>query len=255
MENRELDLIELIRRLIVYLKKRIIIIIILIVAGIIGGALNYYLRQPVYRNSVIVSSPFANNMLISELIKPIVYHLNNKNLAEVAKKIKTDEGQAVYVCDIKVDTSYSKEIKVNIFVHDTANYMYFVQKLIDYLNSTSYMVTQIKAKQAVLNDYYTKLNEEIEELDKYQKAVLASIESGPKSNVTVNQITMSHQEMIFLLDKRTEILESLNSLKPVSIINTNRIFEPQLSLIRSLAIFIVVIFLLGFIVIVIVDTK
>jgi hypothetical protein len=67
-QDKEIDILTLIARIVNFIKKYFLILAIFTVLGVIGGILHFYLSKEVYKTKLIASSPIVDNRIVYEVL-------------------------------------------------------------------------------------------------------------------------------------------------------------------------------------------
>ncbi|GAB4296542.1 MAG: hypothetical protein Kow0068_20970 [Marinilabiliales bacterium] len=257
MEKQEIDLIELIRRFILLIKKYYIFLIILIFIAIGLAVLKSFISRNYYKNTVLLQSTIVDNIVINELLKPVNFNLKH-NPELVIEKLQLNPEDVAKIKEIKLDTSYHREILMDLYVYDTSGYKIIVNHIINYLNTHPYVTGLIEKKKEILNKYMKDIDNELQELNTYQSKVIGKLEDNSKyanSNVTINSFNLAYNEMLDLMKEKYNIADELNKIRPINIISLNKVFDNQISLLKNIIIFISVFLIAGIIIIIFKETK
>ena len=231
-QDKEIDILTLIAKIVNFIKKYFLILAIFTVLGVIGGILHFYLSKEVYKTKLIASSPVVDNRLVYELLEPLKIHIKNNQNDSVANKLNISSDVAASIHTLSFDTTVNRTLIVNLEVYSKENIKSISNGILGFLNNIEYVNRQVESKKKALKDYITVLDKEIEKLNSLQEAMLKNAQSN--SSLVISN---TYSEMLPLFEKKRELETELSGLTSFQIINSNVVFETSKFIGKSMLIF------------------
>jgi hypothetical protein len=153
----------------------------------------------------------------------------------VAKQIGIDVTKAQSIREIKLDTSINQAVMITIDLYNKEDISVIQDGLIQYFNEIPYIKSTIVKRRLELENYIKLLDQEIQDLNEMQVAVLNSIfKENSQKMVSAGGL---FNEIVVLYEKKIELEQEYNSLKSFTLINNNLVFITQKSLKKNLMIY------------------
>ncbi|MCD4794176.1 MAG: hypothetical protein K8R54_13140 [Bacteroidales bacterium] len=273
MENNknEIDLIELLIKIYLYLKKYYWVFLIAIVAGFVFAFIKNKYFSKEFESSMIISVKSDNDYInynlsekpktyknqreiIEKLINSINSQIISENFTDLSKKLLIPENQLTDIKSIKSDNNeedkseLSNIYKIDVVIKDTEILNYFGEGIKYYINNNSFIKKQIKSDSLFLTSVISKIELKIIELDNLQKQILE--ENFRQSNLAIIGNRSYITESIRLVSLREKLQSELFNLEKVNIIEEFYIPTKQTgSLIKDLFLSVAIMLFIGFIII------
>lgn len=249
-QDKEIDILTLIAKIVNFIKKYFLILAIFTVLGVIGGILHFYLSKEVYKTKLIASSPVVDNRLVYELLEPLKIHIKNNQNDSVANKLNSNSDVVASIHALSFDTTVNRTLIVNLEVFSKENIKVICNGIIDFLNDIEYINRQVNYKKKELADYIAIIDNEISKLNNLQDAMLKNAQSA--SNLSISN---TYSEMLTLVERKRELEKELSGLTSFQIINSNVVFETSKSIVKSLLVFTFLGAFLGFCIAIFIDLQ
>ncbi|MDD4148982.1 MAG: hypothetical protein PHE33_03030 [Bacteroidales bacterium] len=231
-ENKEIDIIGLIAKIVVFLKKHIVVIIVVTLLSVLVGILEFYLGKNHYEVNLIATSPNVDSEIVYEIAEPIKYYIHNEMYDTVAQQLSVDIEVAKCIKKIELDTSLNDAVIITLNLY-SKDYIQEIQNgLMNYFNEIPYFKSQLTKRQNEIETYISVLEQEIDDLNKMQEAVLGNMDD--KNNHKMISVGGLFSEMVVIYDKKIELEKEYKSLHYFSLVNNNVIFLSQKSLKKNL---------------------
>ncbi len=181
-ENREIDIIGLVINVFAFIKRYILIVLGFVVLGGGLGAVDFFTGRNYYETTLIATSPVIDNQIVYELMGPVKYYVGNEMYDSIAEKFDITPSVAQDIRKIELDTSLMEAVKIELQVYNSENVPAIQEGIMHYLNNIPYVATSIDNRREELYLYIEDINQEIEDLNKMQDAILENIqdEAGAK---------------------------------------------------------------------------
>ncbi|MDD2385821.1 MAG: hypothetical protein PHP52_03460 [Bacteroidales bacterium] len=242
-ENKEIDIIGLIAKSVLFLKKHIIIIVVITLLSALIGVLEFYLGKNHYEVNLIATSPNVDREIVYEIADPIKYYIHNEMYDTVSQQLNVDLKVAQCIRKIELDTSLTDAVIITLNLY-SKDYIQEVQDgFMYYFNELPYFKSQLTKRQNEINTYINVLEQEIDDLNEMQEAVLRNM--NDENNSQMISVGGLFSEMVEIYDRKVELEQEYKSLHSFSLVNNNIIFLAQKSLKKNLALSLVIGFLIA----------
>ncbi|MDD2636211.1 MAG: hypothetical protein PHW82_12035 [Bacteroidales bacterium] len=235
-ENKEIDIIGLIAKTVLFFKRHIISIVVITLLSAIVGILDFYLGKNYYKVNLIATSPNVDREIVYEIASPIVYYIQNEMYDTVAQKLNVDLEVAQCIRKIELDTSLTDAVIISLNVNSKDNMQELQGGLMTYFNELPFFKSQLKIRQNEIKTYINVLNQEIDDLNKMQEVVFDNLED--RNNSQMVSVGGLFSEMIEIYDRKVELEKEYKSLHSFSLVNDNIIFLSQKSLKKNLILYV-----------------
>lgn len=242
-ENRnEIDLIELVVRIYIYLKKYMWLLIIFMAAAIIYSFVSHKFLAKSYKSEMILSVKQDNDymyaftfqdpkhqrserycVIIEKLINTLSNRLEAQNYQELSDELNMDVELLKNISSLEGSfTSKDKTESFKLFsveVYSKSNELFETlgNKLETYLNNNKHIKEQKHSDSIILTSLIHKTNQELKELDSIQSVLLQN--KWNKSDIVFYQNLSYATETIKLQALKEKLSMELNSLDKVEIID------------------------------------
>ena len=231
-ENKEIDIIGLIAKSVLFLKKHIIIIVVITLLSALIGVLEFYLGKNHYEVNLIATSPNVDREIVYEIADPIKYYIHNEMYDTVSQQLNVDLKVAQCIRKIELDTSLTDAVIITLNLY-SKDYIQEVQDgFMYYFNELPYFKSQLTKRQNEINTYINVLEQEIDDLNEMQEAVLRNM--NDENNSQMISVGGLFSEMVEIYDRKVELEQEYKSLHSFSLVNNNIIFLSQKSLKKNL---------------------
>jgi len=230
--NKEIDIFELYQRILSFFKRRWLLILILTVIGAFVGFAKAKMGHSEYQGSLVISSDVLSKNDLYEKIIPLdvqglrpsnqrfVYLLNVE--PELFKEITVFEIDTV---SLKNQLIIEYQHKDSLKVLEIANAFY------DFYHSQSDFMDMYNSEIETYKKYLNFINEEISDLNNYQKKVL---ESSRASEVILMNLSGCSEEIMSLYEKRFNYQKKIDRSKIVTVSYNSAFSVPKTSLLKTM---------------------
>lgn len=184
MNTKEIDIIELIAKLLKIFRKWIILLLIFMVVGAGLGYYQYKKAKTTYRSTMISKSDFVSNLRIVDYVAGFNAAVQNKSEENAAKlgipadylkniksisataSLELSSSQYLYTKDQNIDEFNTNEI--NIEMYDTTGMSAITQAMINYIDNVGYVKQEMKKAKQTAQEIIEKIDNEIKKYDSLQ---------------------------------------------------------------------------------------
>lgn len=274
MDNKnEIDLVELLIKVYLYLKKYIWILLLAVSIGIIYTLIKSNFQKDTYTSSMLLETKSENNYMYAvtfkefqnrfetnpgELIIKIINSANelrkNGNLKVLAKRMELTEEQVKGISSIQSIYQYkrgeaiSNLVTINASSSDKEVFNFLSSGIINYINNNKYITDKNKSDSIFLTEVINKIDKKIKEIDSLQTK---SLNTNNVTNIFIYQENSLFSESIMLNSLREKLEKERMNIKQVQLVEDFYIPNPsknniKFNLIVNIAIFTFIGFLIIF---------
>ncbi|PLX07414.1 MAG: hypothetical protein C0596_10755 [Marinilabiliales bacterium] len=171
-ENKEMDIVGLMINIFAFIRRYIFVVLGFIVLGAGLGAVDYFTGRNYYKTTLVATSPVIDNQIVYELMGPVKYYVVNEMYDSISEKFDVSLDVAKDIKKIELDTSMVQAVKIELDVYNSENVPAIKDGIIFYLNSIPYVTSTIDSRRSELKGYIKDINEEIEDLNVLQDAII-----------------------------------------------------------------------------------
>lgn len=202
--NTEIDIIEVLIKLVKFIKKYFFFLIIFFVVGTVAGFVASKFAKPVYKTKMFATTgilkqiPDGNGFFItdSELLVESINFLNDANKSEL---LGIKSGKLLEIsAEKKEDTD---NFSVSLTLSDNEDFENISKKIKQYFEENEYLKNKLTLQSDLRKRLALKIDEEIKKID--------SIKLASDNQIVVDASNSVNNETVFLYEKKLQ-LENLN---------------------------------------------
>jgi len=246
-EEKEIDLLEILVKFILFIKRRFLLILIILIAGTSLGFFKSYFEKKKYENQIIGNCDFVSNSVIYQIIKTLSQDFqNNSNFFSRELNISKDITNKLIKIEIDTITFAGKsafEIKIQAKDSNTceqiktAIYSYLPQNL---FIKEEYNFILNQKKQLI-----AELTQKIKELDSLQKFIrVASLKD--KNQIAI--FNSYYSEYISLVEKKQKAEKEFKSLNDFICLYIDKTALMNNNILKKIIIYFIISLMLGFLI-------
>lgn len=231
--NREIDLIELYQKTLVFLFKNILTFVIFISIGLLLGVTYHIKKANLIKTHFLAETSDISKELVFMLSEKVAFDLDTKNYDELQKDLNINQSILESIKSIEIDTT-KDVLNIAIISSSKESLLPFTKALVHYYNHQDYILNKQKLKREETQELLNKIEEEINTINKFQEQFFSNNKVG---NVTINQIDGLHNEKLRLFQMKQECEKTLKQTDAIQLIDTNNnIIRNNSNLIKELII-------------------
>lgn len=226
--NDEIDLIELLAKIVRAFKRNLGLILLLLVLGLIVGYSSTLVAKNRYESKMLVSSDILTLPLTENLLATINGLIKEGNLQPVRQKLSLNESQLGALLKVKVETAVEGQallpetgksyLLITAQVLDRSGLDSLQSGLIQYFESNEYVRIRVKQKR----DYYGSLIKDVEEEIKSLESLKIKIFAGDflqnRNGNLMFDPTMINSKIIDLKKEKIKFEDSLELAQSMQVI-------------------------------------
>ena len=213
--NKEIDLIELYQRILIFFVKNIKTFLVFIILGIIIGASYYYYTNDIINTHYVAEIDNTPKVLVSDLTEKIAFDIQSGNYESVSKQMNISEDIIKEIKKLSVDTN-GTYLNIGIVSKSQESLSKFAEGLVYYYNNQAYIKNKFIAEKQKAKELNKIISQQIEKLKEIQEKVLTKETS---SKVTINQMSIRQEDMISLYKMQQENEAILKRKSAISLVN------------------------------------
>jgi len=229
--NKEIDLIELYQKTLVFLVKNIFTFILFMTLGIALGMSYYYYTSNIIKTRYVAEMKDTPKVLILDLTEKVAFEINRGAFDTISKEMNTSIDVISKIKSLSVDTT-GNYLNISIVSKDKKSLAAFAKGLVYYYNNQPYIKKTFLAQKEAIREINEITKTQIIKLEQIQNKFLSDTISD---KVTINQMGNRQGEIISLYKKKQEYKAVLKKTKAITLINlTDNLVKAQNNLIKIL---------------------
>jgi len=220
--NDEIDLLELLARIIFLVKKNTTIIVSAFVLGSILGLGHYQFVPKVYESKMILLSDILTSSYserITESLDRLITERNTKILSERLKMSEQDARQIeneIFIVTVKVlDKNILPTLQADI---------------INYLRNNEFVKIRVEQRKVYTLAILKKIDEQLSDLEQLKsKITKGELTQGGKDNLVLFDPTTVHSKIVDLNKERATLKNSLEIINSIQLVEGFTVFEKPVS--------------------------
>lgn len=242
MNNQnEINIIDLYSKLYYFLKRRKIIILAFVLIGIIVGVVNNKTSPGIYKLNIFVKSELVHINALYERVFPLTQIDGKIRAGDIAVFFNCDKEKINSITEVVIDTTgISNTLITKIDLKDTSQLSVITSLWMSFFKNDKKLQKQIKNEKENIKEYVKFIDNQIDELNKYQASFLTQ-----SQNNSLASLAGTYEELTTMYDNSLNYHKILKSPDNVEVTwNKNFIIEKK-SLLKSIIIWGGAFFILG----------
>lgn len=227
VSNDEIDLVELLVKVVLLIKRNLIQIIIFFVVGTGLGYAYASLAPKVYESKMLVSSEILTESYSEKLFENLQSLIQERNYSSVAPMIGLSAEEVEFLSKIKIESALKdkppsedekKFFLITVELTDQSILPKLQNGLIAFFKQNDYVKLRVDAKRKMHSEVISKIDEEIKSLEKFKTEIGdGSFFSRTKGDVMFDP-TSVNSKIVSLTQEREELKEKLTLISSVEIV-------------------------------------
>jgi hypothetical protein len=237
--NDEIDLLELLAKIIFLVKKNTKIIVLAFVIGTLLGLGYYHFVAKVYESKMILLSDILTSTYserITESLNRLISENNTKILSERLKMSGQDATQIVRIEIETVTQEKSRDEKeseifiVTVKVLDKDILPRLQENIIVYLRNNEFVKIRVEQRRKYALEIIKKIDEQLSALEELKSRITkGELVQGGKENLVLFDPTTVHSKIVDLNKERTQLQNSLEIINSIQLVEGFTVFEKPVS--------------------------
>jgi hypothetical protein len=240
--NDEIDLVDLLLKLVLVLKANFLLIIIFFFVGLVLGGSYFFLSKKVYENTMIISSSILTTSFSQVLFDNATRHLEEGSYSVISSQFNISEADASKINSIKIgnvtktegeEVTESDRFRITVEITDQQILPQLQKGILNYLENNEFVKVRVDQRRNHLKQMLATVTQEINDLSEFKR----SISSGDffertKGNVNFDPTTVN-SKILDLTERKIEYENGLQLINSIQVIEGFTKFEsvakPKLS--------------------------
>lgn len=239
----EIDLLDLLIKVIQIIKKRFILLVLFLVIGGGLGSVGYFYFKPVYTTKMILDTQIIEYADVANLLETTKYLIDENSEQELMKKFnvskKVVEGlkslEAINIVEKEVGRTDKEAIKDNRLIIEAKvtdnNIIGQLQEgILYYLENNQFVKERIKDNKRNLRLFLAKVRSERLQIDSLKKSIESLIATNKEGNIHLTtDIGGLYQKSVTLYDKELKTATELKFADRIQVLEGFTKFEKPTS--------------------------
>lgn len=227
LNNDEIDLVELLVKVVLLIKRNLIQIVIFFVVGTGLGYAYASLAPKVYESKMLVSSEILTESYSEKLFENLQNLIKEQNYKELSSKIGLSEDEAESLSKILIESALEdkpqKEDEKKFFLitvecTDQSILPKLQSGLINYFKQNDYVRVRVETKRKMHNEVIAKIDEEIKSLEEFKTEISdGSFFNRSKGDIYFDPTTVN-SKIVGLTQEREALEEKLTLISSVEVV-------------------------------------
>jgi len=237
--NDEIDLLELLAKIIFLVKKNTKIIVLAFVIGTLLG-LGYYQFVPnVYESKMILLSDILTSSYSERITESLNRLISENNTKILSERLKMSEQDATQIVRIEIETvtqERSRDEKENeifiatVKVLDKDILPKLQESIIVYLRNNEFVKIRVEQRRKYALEIIKKIDEQLSALEQLKSRITkGELVQGGKENLVLFDPTTVHSKIVDLNKERTSLQNSLEIINSIQLVEGFTVFEKPVS--------------------------
>ncbi len=244
--NDEIDLLEVLARIILLIKRNAKIIALAFVTGTVLGFFYYEFVPKVYESKMILLSDILTSSYSERITESLDRLISENNTKILSERLKMSEQNAkqigkIEIESVKQDKTKDKDEKENAIFIVTVKVLDkdilpgLQGNIIDYLRNNEFVRIRVEQRKKYTIEIIKKIDEQLSALEQLKsKITKGDLVQGGKENLVLFDPTSVHSKILELNKERTSLQNSLETINSIQLVEGFTVFEkpvgPKLSI-------------------------
>jgi len=227
INNDEIDLVELLVKIVLLIKRNLTQIIIFFVVGTGLGYAYASLAPKVYESKMLVSSEILTESYSEKLFGNLQNLIKEQNYGELSIKIGLSEDEAASLSKILIESALKdkpqkedekKFFMITVEVTDQSILPKLQAGLLDYFSQNDFVKLRVETKRKMHKEVIAKIDEEIKALEEFKTEISdGSFFNRSKGDVYFDPTTVN-SKIVGLTQEREVLEEKLTLINSVEVV-------------------------------------
>jgi hypothetical protein len=241
----EIDLVELLARIVISIKNNISLIIIAFAVGSLLGLAYYQFVPKAYESKMMISSDILTESYSKTLVSDLGKLIKENNLSSLSSKLSLSENQSssLLLIEIKSTIEKSENVKeqeknyLTVTCRSKDNEIWPVLQggLIAFFESNDYVKIRVEQRKKYITQIIEKIDKELIDLNELKTRITnGQMTQSGKDNVVLFDPTTVNTTILDLNKEKITLQNSLENVNSVQLVDGFTVFEkpasPKLSI-------------------------
>jgi uncharacterized protein YneF (UPF0154 family) len=236
----EIDLLELLAKIVITIKSNILSIIIAFVIGSILGLCYYQFVPKTYESQMLISSDILTESYSKALITDINKLIIERNLSDVSVKLGITQYEAIKLGKLEIKSAIEKsdgikEAEKNYLTiigqsSDNSIWPGLQKGLINFFESNDYVKIRVDQKRKYHSQIIEKIDKELIDLQELKSNISSGkMSQSGKDNLILFDPTTVNTKILELNKEKIELQNALETVNSVQLVKGFTVFEKPVS--------------------------
>ncbi len=236
----EIDLAELLAKIVIGVKNNIKIILGAFILGTIIGLAYYQLVPKIYESRMLISSEILTESYSKNMVSDLNKLIDEKNPGAISSKLQLSENQSNALEEIEIKSSiekseFIKEQEKNFLTiicqsEDNTIWPDLQQGLINYLESNEFVKTRVEQRKKYITQIIEKIDKELIDLNVLKERIAnGQITQSGKDNLVLFDPTTVNSKILELNKEKINLQNSLETVNSIQLVEGFTVFKKQVS--------------------------
>ncbi|HTF21193.1 MAG TPA: Wzz/FepE/Etk N-terminal domain-containing protein [Chryseolinea sp.] len=232
--NDEIDLLELLLKVVIIIRDKIWVILIFFIVGAGLGVTYFMAAKKEYESKMIISSNILTTSYAKILFDNANTHLREGDDEVLAKDLKMDAQAVDKIASLQIENlsqDGDSELKesdrylITVYVYDQRILPSLQRGIVDYLERNEFVRVRVEQQRNYLLQMLSALEKELADLQQFKEEIYnGKFFSNTKGNVMFDP-TAVNSKILDLTQKRIEFKNSLELINSVQLIEGFTVFK------------------------------
>lgn len=234
VNNDEIDLVELLVKVVLLIKRNLIQIVLFFVIGTGLGYAYASLAPKVYESKMLVSSEILTESYSEKLFENLQSLIKEKNYSSIGLITGLTSEEAKALSKITIESALKdkpqkedekKFFLITVELTDQSILPKLQGGIINYFKQNDYVKLRVETKRKMLNEIISKIDDEIKSLDKFKTEIGdGSFFNRTKGDVMFDPTTVN-SKIVGLTQEKERLEEELALVNSVEVVEGFTVFE------------------------------
>ncbi|GEM_PF-2472157 len=213
--QNEIDLIELYRKILVFISEKKYTFLLFIVLGFAGGFAYHQYKKAEVKTNFLAESKTVSKEFVMSLTDRIAFLVETGDYQGMQKELNVGQDTLKFIKEIKTDTT-ENAIAIKVISRSDIALSPFIAGLVRFINKQPYIVSQQAQKKKSLEAQIALIDNEINNIGVFQNQILKRLTDG---EISINSISGIHKDKVEMIQLRQELAAELELDLAVTVVN------------------------------------
>lgn len=233
-EEYDIDVQEIIMKILGIINSYKKIIIIIMILGVLGGVTNFLIKKPLYESEMVLSSEMLSYPAANTIIEALQKTIKDYNYLQLSTKLNLSQNDARCLKSVEVEKIYEvndeteiKTFKITVSVSNPEILPKLEQGIVKYLEENPYVKKRVEINRQNFKAQIEFVKGEMAELQNLKGQILEGdgILKDQKGNLIMFNPVSVYENALKLFTKELELQRDLELIENFQVIQSFTIFQ------------------------------
>jgi len=236
----EIDLVELLAKIVIGIKNNIKLIIGAFIIGTIIGLAYYQLVPEIYESKMLISSDILTESYSKIMVSDLNKLIDEKNPGAISSKLQLSENQSNSLEEIEIKSSIDKSefikeqektyLTIICKSKDNSIWPDLQKSLINFFESNDFVKTRVEHRRKYITQIIEKIDKELIDLNELKARIVnGQITQSGKDNLVLFDPTTVNSKILELNKEKINLQNSLETVNSIQLVEGFTVFEKPVS--------------------------